>query len=65
VSDVSDAYPQIDTNKITIGVTSVPVLVNDNGNEVNCTMYAGHVILEVINGNTVKPRADWCIAASP
>lgn len=54
-------FPIIDTNDLTSGCVSVPVLVDDNGKEYDCVMLAGQFGMRV-DGDTVSPATDWCIA---
>lgn len=58
---VTSDFPIIDTNDLTSGVVSVPVLVDDNGTKHDCVMVAGQVGMRV-DGDTVSPATDWCIA---
>ena len=61
--DVDTGFPVIDTTDLPAGVTSVPVLVDDNGTEYDCFMFAGHIGYKTNEEkDTVIPRTDWCIA---
>lgn len=58
-------FPVIETGDIPSGVTSVPVLVDDNGAQYDCFMLAGHVGYTVnTSGDGIIPRTDWCIATA-
>eukprot|EP00055_Hartaetosiga_balthica_P018205 m.130407 g.130407 ORF g.130407 m.130407 type:complete len:439 (+) comp9468_c0_seq9:65-1381(+) len=57
---IKSKWPLIDTNKITSGVISVPVLVDDNGIKYNTHMFAGHFSF-VGKSCSVIPRPDWCL----
>lgn len=53
---------RINTNDIPIGVLSVPVTVDDNGNEHKCTLVAGQMGADVVlMGAGLQPRSDWMI----
>merc|ERR1719421_1463574 len=54
-------WPVIDTNYLPVGAVSVPVLVDDNGVQYDTQMVAGQVCYGA-EGDTVRPRNDWCIA---
>jgi hypothetical protein len=61
-------WPLIDTASLSVGVVSVPVLVDDNGAQYDTQMIAGQFAYEMALGqkssklDTVRPRNDWCIA---
>jgi hypothetical protein len=56
-------WPRVDTQDLPVGVTSVPVLVDDNGKEYRTQMFAGQFAFDgVRNGTGIQPRSDWCIA---
>ena len=58
-----NGFPVIDTSDLPTGITSVPVLVGDNGKEYGCFMFAGHMgYSSNEKKDTVIPRSDWCIA---
>jgi hypothetical protein len=58
-------YPSVDTGEIPTGFCEVDVLVDDNGEEFDCVMVAGHVGNAMSatdeNGimNTLRPQAEW------
>lgn len=55
-------WPSIDTQDLPVGVTSVPVLVDDNGKEYKTQMFAGQFAFDgTRNGTGIQPRSDWCI----
>ena len=61
--EVNTGFPVIDTSDLPAGITSVPVLVDDNGTEYNCFMFAGHMGYTSNEAkDTIIPRTDWCIA---
>ena len=61
--EVDYGFPVIDTSDLPAGITSVPVLVDDNGKEYDCFMFAGHMGYTTNElKDTIIPRADWCIA---
>lgn len=55
-------YPSIDTKDLPVGACTVPVLVDDNGTKYDTQMLAGQVAYEAVEGDTIRPRTDWCIA---
>uniref|UniRef100_A0A7S1A7G3 DUF4419 domain-containing protein n=1 Tax=Noctiluca scintillans TaxID=2966 RepID=A0A7S1A7G3_NOCSC len=56
-------WPRVDTQDLPVGVTSVPVLVDDNGKEYKTQMFAGQFAFDgTRNGTGIQPRSDWCIA---
>lgn len=54
-------WPKVDTNDLPVGSVSVPVLIDDNGNEYFAQMLAGQFGFDAV-GKAVQPRSDWCIA---
>jgi hypothetical protein len=52
---------RIDTNNITTGMLSVPVTVNDNGTSHLCTLVAGQLGADTVEGTGLQPRSDWMI----
>lgn len=55
-------WPVLDTEDLTVGIVSVPLLVDDNGCEYHCHMFAGQLGYEVIddeNKDTIYSRSDW------
>lgn len=60
--DSYKGWPKIDTNDIPPCYTSCPVKINDNGDEIETTIYAGSWCAEVLNdGTKLRPRSDWGI----
>lgn len=59
-----DTWPCIDTANMPVGAVAVPVIVDDNGTNYECTMIVGQVAHEVVgeSESSLKPRTDWCIA---
>lgn len=61
--EIDYGFPVIDTSDLPSGITSVPVLVDDNGKEYDCFMFAGHMgYTSGQTKDTIIPRSDWCIA---
>merc|ERR1719171_2536741 len=54
-------WPVIDMDRLPVGCVSVPVLVDDNGVQYDTQMVAGQFCYGA-EGDTVRPRNDWCIA---
>lgn len=55
-------WPTIDTDKITKGIAEVDVLVNDNGEQHNTTLFGGHVGVEVKRDEvTLQPVLGWAL----
>lgn len=58
-------YFAIATGSIPAGYSEVDVIVDDNGNELNCNMVAGHVAMVVSAKepggqlDTLSPSAQW------
>ena len=55
-------FPVINPDDIAKGICFVPVLVNDNGTEYDCTMFAGQLRSDVKYDTCLVPQTDWCIA---
>lgn len=57
---------RIETDDIPTGIVEVTVKIDDNGNEYNSVMFAGHMGAEIKNeGDTLQPTLGWAIALKP
>jgi hypothetical protein len=58
-------YPVLDTGDVPDGFCEVDVKLDDNGQEFDCKMIAGHVgyVISAQNGqsNTLQPSSEWFI----
>ncbi|TDL14641.1 hypothetical protein BD410DRAFT_823196 [Rickenella mellea] len=61
-------YPLVDTSDLPHGYCEVPVLVDDNGEKLNCTMLAGHVGVALSSSggkggqwDTLQASPEWFI----
>eukprot|EP00475_Leptophrys_vorax_P038314 TRINITY_DN6729_c0_g1_i1.p1 TRINITY_DN6729_c0_g1~~TRINITY_DN6729_c0_g1_i1.p1 ORF type:complete len:352 (+),score=75.37 TRINITY_DN6729_c0_g1_i1:68-1123(+) len=52
-------YPKISEKDIEVGYVSCPVLVDDNGTEVNTQLYGGMFGADVSEENTLVPQLNW------
>lgn len=58
-------WPIIQLDKLTSGVATVPVKIDNNGEIIRSTMFAGHMGQTVLeNDVSIQPLAGWAIALS-
>jgi hypothetical protein len=51
----------IDTDDIPCGVMTCPVLINDNGREINTILVSGHGAYVAADKYTVQPALGWAL----
>lgn len=60
---VKSPFPVVATNDLASGVAMLPVVLHDNGIQLNAYWFAGHISMSVSGEeDTVQPKTDWCIA---
>jgi len=54
-------YCLIDTSDLPPTVVTCPLVVDDNGTEYKCKLFAGQFCFTSTTGTEIRPRNDWCL----
>ena len=54
-------WPNINIPSLATGICSVPISINDNGEEYNCQLLAGHYSYVICDRNALKPNVGWAL----
>ncbi len=57
----SYGYPIINFSDVPVGYLTTPVVVDDNGRQVDCVLYAGHALYTVVDDDTIQPTLTWAL----
>ncbi len=54
-------YPIINFNNVPSGIISVPMKINDNGEEHDSVLFAGHGLYTAVAEDTIQPTLTWAL----
>ncbi|EGC30711.1 hypothetical protein DICPUDRAFT_157533 [Dictyostelium purpureum] len=60
--ELSGKWLTLKANQLIKGYVSTPVVLKDiNGICYNSELYCGHITVDILDKNTLKPNLDWCL----